>query len=379
MSPSGVRRDQALKEHELRLWRLEAQRLASPAKPQPDRLLAQICGLQAQEQSSAALGLRARSRGLTAAAVERSRDERSVVATWCMRGTLHLLAADDAGWLVGLLGPVFLPAARGRLAQLGLGADRADIAVRRVRDALARRGPLTRREIGELLARGRPRIDPKSQLVYHVVRRAALEGVLCGGPSRDGEQTYVLRADWIGSSAPRDVEVALAELARRYVAAFGPATPDDLAAWAGLPAGRAKTAWKLAADRLREVRAAGDRPAWVAQGSRKPRTRRAHPVVRLLPAYDNYLLGYRGRGLAVPSPWRHRVHPGGGLLRPTVVVDGRVIGVWRPESDSHGLAVATALFEQVDSALLRDLESEAKDVGRFLGARASLTLEPRGT
>src|SRR4051812_21085241 len=66
----------------------------------------QVCaGMQAQEAPAAALAVRARSQGLTAAGVEAARvAARAVVRTWAMRGTLHLVATADLGWLLALLG-----------------------------------------------------------------------------------------------------------------------------------------------------------------------------------------------------------------------------------------------------------------------------------
>ncbi|MDQ3810465.1 MAG: winged helix DNA-binding domain-containing protein, partial [Chloroflexota bacterium] len=85
------------------------------------RLVGQVCGLQAQDPQAALLGARARAAGLTAAEVERARvEDRSVVVTWCWRGTLHLVATEDLSWILPLVGPVFVRASSRRYAALGL-------------------------------------------------------------------------------------------------------------------------------------------------------------------------------------------------------------------------------------------------------------------
>lgn len=116
-----------LSENHIRLLRLRSQWLL----PQPlsaARNIAQVvqslCGIQAQEEPSAALAIRARSTGLVTADVAQTRiNERSIVRTWGPRGTLHLLTTQDIGWLLPFLGPVFIAGDWGRRAELGLDED----------------------------------------------------------------------------------------------------------------------------------------------------------------------------------------------------------------------------------------------------------------
>lgn len=109
-------------------------------------------GVQAQDPRQAQLGIRARSNGLTAADVEAAQvKERSVVRTWCMRGTLHYVTVADLSGLLSLFGPLFVKRGRRRLAHLGLDDDDWDRAVVVIRDALADDGPLTRGEVTERL------------------------------------------------------------------------------------------------------------------------------------------------------------------------------------------------------------------------------------
>src|SRR5258706_251418 len=113
----------------VRLLRLRAQRLAPPSLS-PDavasvvQIVKEMCGIQAQDASAATLAVRVRSTGLVAAAVEQARvEERTIIRTWGPRGTLHLLATEDLGWLLPLLGPVFAAGDRRRREELGLDED----------------------------------------------------------------------------------------------------------------------------------------------------------------------------------------------------------------------------------------------------------------
>lgn len=225
----------------------------------PAGVVGAVCGVQAQDPQAAALSVRARSRGLSRAdVVDALLDDRSIVRTWCQRGTFHLLAADDVRWLLALLGPVFVRSGRRRLRQLGLDEDASARGVRVIADAVARHGPLTRAELGGHLRRHGVAVEPGTQAVVHLARRAALEAEVCVGPQRHGTEAYVALRDWVdvGPLSPaKNDELAAVELARRHLAAFGPAGPEDLASWSGLPMARARGAWARLAPELTEVSA----------------------------------------------------------------------------------------------------------------------------
>ena len=367
----------ALSDERVRLLRLRAQRLDPRSSGEAGgvaRAVKDICGVQAQDAAAASLAVRARTAELVAGDVERALvRERSVVRTWAMRYTLHLLAAEDLGWLLPLLEPVFARGSRRRRAALGLDEEVTARGVALLRDVLADEGPLTRAEIVERL--GTRGLSLGGQAVPHLVGYAALQGVVCHGPERAGKPTYVLLDDWVdrGPALPR--EEGLAELARRYLAAYGPAGPEDLAAWSGLPLGDARAGWGRVAGEMLEVEVAG-RPAWL------PRDRAAwlaelpmgSPVVRLAPSFDPYLLGYRGRELAVAPEHARRIHPGGGLLHPALLVDGRAAGTWRSKRRRGGLDVVVEPFAELAAEARQGLAAEVADVGRFLGGPAALEL-----
>jgi hypothetical protein len=333
-----------------------------------------VCGLQAQELPAAVLGVWVRVEELAAPEVEEARlRERSIVRTWCMRGTLHLLATEDFGWLVHLLGPVFVRKSRRRYDQLGLTEEICTEATHAIREVLGDQGPLTRAELaGHLAEQGLP---TEGQAAYHLVRRAGLEGAICFGPEPSGEPTYVLVESWLHTEGEIVGTDAGTQLARRYLAAYGPAGPKDLAAWSGLSVSEARACFESVSDELLEVEIDGylmwilkSRAAWLDEplGS--------EVVVRLLPGYDTYLLGYRSRDLAVPGRYAKRVHPGGGVLRPTLIVDGCAAGTWNAKRGKAGLAVTVEPFESLSDQIAAALKDEVQDLGRFHGLGATLSV-----
>jgi hypothetical protein len=360
--------------HQLRKLRLRSQRLDGEAHSgwsDPAGLLYEVCGVQAQEARAAELALWVRGSGPTAAHVERARiEDRSIVRTWCMRGTIHLLASEDLGWLMPLLGPVFVRKSARRYAELGLSEEICRRAVAAISDILNKDSPLSRGELaGRLGAMGFP---VEGQAAYHLVRRAGLEGVLCFGPELGKEPTYVPLGSWARIGEAMEREEALARLAKRYLEAFGPAGPEDLATWSGLSLRESRRAFAQIGGELVEVECGDMRSSmlksqepWLAM-TQSAGAQDAEVTVRLLPAYDSYLLGYRDRALSVPQAYAKRVHPGGGLLRPVLLAGGRAVGTWRLKRKAKRLEVTMEPFEPLSAAVRQELDGAVGELGRFL-------------
>lgn len=321
----------------------------------PVEAAARTTAVQAQDNLAARLGIRARAAGVTDADVLRAlNDERSIVRTWLMRGTIHLVAAADLRWLVRLIGPTVVRKYRTRWRQLGLTDEVLDAAVAALPQLLAD-GPRTRREIREeLAARGVTLDSPDPQAATHAVVYASVIGLICRGPDRGRDSTFVLIDDWL-PDVPDGPEgdAALAELARRYFAAYSPATAVDFTTWAGLPGARAV---QLIRDELSEVDLGGRTGYRLGEA--------AHGRgVRLAPAFDNYVLGHRDRSATIEAAYVPHVYQGG-MIYPVVLRDGRAIGTWR--LDRQRGEVTCTPFDPWPRQVWRDVEAEVADVGRYL-------------
>jgi hypothetical protein len=347
-----------LSDDRVRRLRTGAQLLHRPARRSVVALVKHLTGVQAQVLSAAGLALRARTKVLTSARVDRARlRDRSIVLTWAMRGTLHLIAAEDYGWLVPLTTEPGLVNAYRRLNQEEVPADQPAKAVRLISRMLEREGPLTRAEIADRLQRKGIRVA--GQAIAHLVWLAAAQGVICYGP----DQRFALVADWLGEPKPREHDAALAELAVRYLRSHGPAGPADLAYWSGIRASDATRAWKSIAGRLEEVETArGARWMLRANQNEAPKG-----VVRLLPAFDEYLLGWKDREVAVSNEHRANINRGGGWLHPVLLVDGRLVATWGTEKESKRLRIDVVPFAPLTPTVKRAVAAEANDIGDYLG------------
>jgi hypothetical protein len=323
----------------------------------PTRTVAEAVALttavQAQDHPAARLGIRARSAGLTEAdAVLAVAESRTVVRTWLMRGTIHLVDVADLRWLVALFGPVLQRKFATRWQQIGLAPAFLDRCLAALPAVLAD-GPRTRAEVvAGLDEAGIPLEFDDPQAAYHVLLYASSVGLVCRGADRGRRATFALIDQWLpGAPAGPRGDDALAELARRYFLAFSPATAADFTTWSGLAGARAM---RLIRDELTPVDVHG------RAGYRLGDVELASGV-RLLPAFDNYLIGYRER-LFISEAERARVYQGG-MIRASVLVDGRIAGMWQVVSDT----LTITPFEALTARTRRAADRDAADVARFLG------------
>ena len=374
----------------MRALRLRAQLLAGPRAGSVAGAAAHLGGVQAQAAPPARLVVRARTTGLTAAGVDQACAAGDVTRTWAMRGTLHMVATRDVRWLTGLLGPVFARKGQRRREQLGLDEAFCERALTALAGILTGSPPLTRAELISRLAAEGIRIDPRTQQPPHLLGYAANRGLICRGPDGAGDEpTYVLLDEFAVGAPALGKDDALAELARRYLQGYGPASRNDFAGWSGLPATDGKRALDLIADDLTPVSADGARlfalrgDSLDAAGDPGDLGTRGDPPPLLLGHFDSYLLGYRERGLVLDAKYARRIQTGGGFVQPVVVIGGRVAGTWRltrPVRKARPGAPARLTIEPftaLPTASADGLAAEAADIGRFLGVDVTLeTISP---
>jgi hypothetical protein len=283
--------------------RAATQLLHRPASARDPAAIARaIGGAQAQDVYAGPLTFRSRSRALTAAEIALARTEdRSLLRTWVMRKTIHLIPTEDAGWWLPLFEPGIERWSRRRMAQLGLPEAKQRKALDVVAAALAEEGPLTRTEVRERVRRAGIGLD--TQTGMHLALTAVTTGIACLGPDRGSQACLVRREDWLGKLPAFQRGVALAELARVYLGAFAPATDRDFAYWSGLPLRDVRAGLAAIAGELEEVSVGGE--TMLAPRRAAPRLPREGQV-RMLGNFDTYLLGWKDRRFSVAD--EHALH-----------------------------------------------------------------------
>jgi hypothetical protein len=299
------------------------------------------------------LSLRARVPGLTIPDIHREIDERAVVVTWVNRGTIHLMRPDDMPWLLALTAPTQQTGIARRFEEHGFGLDTADQAVAVIDRALAEEGPLRREDLRDRVrAAG---FMAEGRALVHLLFYASYRGVIVRGPVVGRQHHFARTADWLGGQPRVDRDKALAELARRYLAGFGPATEADLAYWAGLPLRDARAGLSAIAGELTHHDG-----GLIDLARREPAPEKLPQ--KLLPLWDDLLVGWKDKSAIVGPDHVARVFAGG-MIGPAATRAGRVVGKW---SAARG-KVVVAPFE----GSARGFASEIRDVERFLTSRPS--------
>lgn len=361
---------------EARRLRVHAQGLGADRATDVESAVRAAGAIQAQDRLGMLLGVGTRSVGLTAADVDHARnEERSVVRSWFMRGTLHLVPASDFRWMLGLLGEKMDAKALKRRADLGISPEDHARVLAFFRTHLTGGRSILRSEItGALESAGMP---AAGQAPRHLLRTASMLGVICFGADIDGEETHVLIDEWL-TDPGLEPENPAAELARRYFAAYGPATAADFRWWTGLPAADTRRGFESVAGELAEVSVEGA-TMWMTPGAAE----RSEQVLaapghraRVVGPFDPYLLGYAKRELGVAGSLLKRINAGGGMIRSCVLIDGRLVGTWDRKRRARGLAATVTAFETLSDDDQTQLDAEFAEIGRFLDTEINWSLVP---
>jgi hypothetical protein len=356
---------------------------------------AAICGVHAQVPSAAEMSVAVRLPEVAGTDVKRALwTERSVVKTYGPRGTVHLLPARDLPMWIGALGAI--PAPPTSLPESArLTPRQCDEVVDAIAAALSG-AELTIDELDKAVvnATGRWAADPvvpafgdwwprwRQALVI-----AARRGVLCFGPTRGRRVTYTEPATWIAGFRPDDAPTAAAELVRRYLHTYGPASPYDFAQWFGAPRAWAVDVFKsIEAELTRaeiveipddpDVAAlpveSGAGPSWIIAGDTD--VPELDGAVRLLPYFDAYGIGCQPRRLLFPGPAQHRaLHRGLAGVRPLLLVEGTVAGIWHHRVARRRITVTVELFGRLNLRHRHELEDEVTRIGATLRGETELT------
>ena len=362
-------------------FRLTRHHLAKRApRSRLTQVVGDVCGIHAQLMSAAELAIWARVDGITRDEIQAALwERRSLVKTWCMRGTLHLLPATEY--------PTYVSALRTRtrhrrpawLKRIGLTLSEMEGIIKGIRAALDGR-TLTRDVLASVIGR---------QLGPHVKRRllwgwgsllkpAAYQGYLCFGPSRGQNVTFVRPDQWLGTRRrldDLDSDATLEAIGRRYLGAYGPATYRDFATWwgGGTGRGQAKRMMRSLASEIVEVSIEG-KPGWMlAKDATQAKKAAAVETVRLLPHFDGYTLHFRPREHLVPTRFAARIFRNQGWISPVLLINGMAAGTWELARTGRNVEVRLQPFAPLRPAFLRKIREEVDHLAHFLGGRVRVT------
>jgi uncharacterized protein YcaQ len=358
-------------------FRMAAHHLHDSPGESAESICGAISGVQAQVMSCAEIQFWARNHSLTRAEITGALyNRRYIVKSHFMRQTLHVIPSSDFTLFNSAMRTALLAQVHRIAGKLGVTPDEFSELNTQVLEAL-RGGPLTQKEI-------RKRVEPRASKrmkdwmsrVWSILRTPIAEGLICYGPARGAEITFIRTDKWLpGHLKKMDAGAARQALLLRYLSAYGPATPRDFVRWAGIGMPWTREAWDAVKNQLTEVLIEGE-PAWLPRKSFKHLTAAgfSEPVVRMLPAFDPFLLAHAAKDHLVHRTHYKRVYRNQGWISPVILIDGRVAGIWSHVRKSGKLRIEVDAFEKFPKKIRALIEEEAASLARFLDSSLELKI-----
>ena len=344
------------------------------------QVASQLCGLHAQVLSSAGLTVWARVEGLERGAVQRALwHHRTLVKTWAMRGTLHLLPADDLSLWHAALSTSRRYRTPAFWRRFGLTLEELDRLTAAIGSALDGR-VMTREELAQKVGRLTGSAKFAKKLAFGswgtILKPAAMTGRLCFAPNAGQRVCFTHPGSWVSAlEPPMEVQAATETVTRRFLGAYGPATYHDFARWWG--GGGVVTArqWITAlGDEVTGVEVDGTQAWMLAADARELHEVPSQRSVRLIPAFDQYVIGASLHAeQLLAGAERGRIYRPQGWISPVLLVNGFMRGVWRHEIRGNHVEVTIESFLRVPAWVRRRAADEAELLATFLDRNLNLT------
>jgi Winged helix DNA-binding domain len=346
----------------IRTLRLAAQRIEGSELTGAAEVVRWMLAMQAQDLAGAKWSVGLRAPGTTLADVDAALANGSVIRSWPMRGTLHLVAAEDIGWMLELTAPRTVQSLARRYRELDLDEATFERAGEVAVGVLEGGRALPRADLFEFLEKDG--ISTAGQRAPHILGRLCQKRTLCLGPMLGVHQAVVLMDEWVPNPRTLERDEALGEFVRRFFLSHGPATIRDFTWWTKLLVRDAAVGLAVARGQLAEIVIDGT-SYWMAPGLPD----RASRDVHLLPGFDEYMLGYQDRSAILAAEHWQAIVPGNnGVFQPTIISAGRVVGTWRRKAAPAKVTLTPMLFEPLSTAAKKSLRASAAGYGQFLGS-----------
>jgi len=315
--------------------------------------------IQAQDYGQAKYAIGCRTSNLKNIDIEKAIIDKKIVRTWALRGTLHILAAADVHWILSAVTPVLLSRYQPQFKRLGL-ADEDFTRIHKCIVQMLQGGEqLTRKELFAGLEQNN--INTAGLRGALVLYKAGWLGIICLGPQRGKQDTYTLLEEWLPKPSPITREEALTKLMQKYFQSHGPATLQDFIAWSGLSITESRAGFEQIRETLTKIELNGQ-SYWIT-GSYTANNKSSNGV-HLLAGFDEYLLGYKDRALILNPANTGKVILQNGIFKPTIIKNGKVIGIWNRVINKSKLDITTELFNKTDQQT--DLSVEIKRYTSFM-------------
>jgi hypothetical protein len=338
----------------------------------PLQAVQSMVAVQAQYAASIPLAIHARCPPAPFTWTDRAiAHERSVVKTWCLRGTLHALATDDLPLITGAFGERYhLAIERVMLRMCGMDATAWRCVERDVLEALAA-GPIDRVALHAAV----PKLKDVPWAGWgEDVKGLAYQGDLIMVGSKASRPLFARRDNWLPDFhfRPHTRVKCLEQLLMRYLATFGPATLTDFAHWTGLPAATVRETANRAAPLLTPVTVEGRSTPLLARAADAEALTGPlpdAPRVTLLPKFDALVLAWKDPSRVLDGGNRDAVFRPAGQIEAIVLLQGKAAATWRVTRTATTAGFTVAPVGRIGVRARSQVETEFERLGAWMGSR----------
>ncbi|MEX6688525.1 winged helix DNA-binding domain-containing protein [Danxiaibacter flavus] len=342
--------------------RLDNQQISSTEMTQPREVVEWLGAVQAQDYSGAKWSVASRLPGTTDADIEKAISDKEIIRTWAMRGTLHFLSRSDIYWMLSFLSPRLEGIMGTHFRKLELDKKTLNKSKKIIEETLIDGKQLTRKEIATALQK--KKIATNDMRITFMLLHASYERLICFGPRRGKEYTHTLLEEWVKPAELLEYDEALKKLTLRYFGSHGPATMQDFAWWSGLTLTDVKRGLEMSGSKLQSVKIKEQLYWMPKEHSALPKTSTA---VFLLAGFDEYIVAYKDRSAVLhPQHVKAVMGLGNGIFNNTVLVNGKVAGVWKRTFQKQKVNIDFAMFGDTSEVVKKKILTASKRFGKFL-------------
>jgi hypothetical protein len=347
--------------------RLFSQKIEETGFTSAKELVSWMGAMQAQDYAMAKWAIGSRLVHSTDEMVETALNNAEIIRSHLMRPTWQLVSADDVYWMNNLSAAKIRRNFNSRHRDLELSEEMILKSEKVFEKVISTQGNLTRDELNAELQK--VNIKTVENQLYHLLFCAELDGIICSGAVKNGKQTYDLLSNRVPNRRTLSKDESLAELAKRYFQSHGPATIDDFVWWSGLSVTDARKGIEsIKSGFLSETIDA--KTYWFSGSISDFKIDKTS--VHLLPAFDEYLIGYCDRSASLSFTFNPKAVSSNGIFHPVIVLNGQVIGTWKRSFKKEKVIVSANLFQSPTLFLKSAIEEEAKRFGQFLNKKTEI-------
>lgn len=349
--------------------RLYNQKLVSSTFTNAAEVVRWFGAMQAQDFAAAKWAIALRSKNQTEASIEQAFNDGKILRTHIMRPTWHFVHPSDIRWLLALTSPRVQAFNGHYYRKSGLDKSIFQKSNQIIREELLEGKQLTREELHSVLKK--QHIPTDNLGLSYTIMQAELEGIICSGPRRGKQFTYILLDERVPKTREISQDEALAELTKRYFQSHGPAQVQDFCWWSGLPVADAKKGIELVGSTLHREEREG-KTYWFFES--------ANLIEQpnngfLIPGFDEYFIAYKDRNDILDKKYAKHLNQGGGMINGSIVIRGKMVGSWKRIFEKKNVFIRMQLLEKITPSQQDSLEKQVERYGEFVGKPISLKLK----